>query len=66
MAWTEITRGKSRRDGLRHASDVTDAEWALIEPLFLEASGEPLEASGEPPCIPSRSAAMPTWSRRGC
>ena len=59
MAWTEITRGKSRRDGLRHASDVTDAEWALIERLFLEASGEP-------PCIPSRSAAMPTWSRRGC
>jgi transposase len=33
MAWTEITRRKYRRDGLRYASDLTDEEWALIEPL---------------------------------
>lgn len=33
MAWTEITRRKYRRDGLRYASHLTDAEWALIEPL---------------------------------
>lgn len=32
MAWTEITRPKYRRDGLRYASDTTDEEWALIEP----------------------------------
>ncbi|MGA9315465.1 MAG: IS5 family transposase [Solirubrobacteraceae bacterium] len=32
MAWTEITRRKYRRDGLRYASDTTDAEWAVIEP----------------------------------
>jgi transposase len=32
MAWTEITRPKYQRDGLRYASDTTDAEWALIEP----------------------------------
>jgi transposase len=32
MAWTEITRPKYRRDGLRYASDTMDAEWALIEP----------------------------------
>ena len=32
MAWTEITRPKYRRDGLRYASDTTDQEWALIEP----------------------------------
>ena len=25
MAWTEITRPKYRRDGLRYASDTTDA-----------------------------------------
>jgi transposase len=31
MAWTEITRPKYQRDGLRYASDTTDAEWALIE-----------------------------------
>jgi len=32
MAWTEITRAKYQRDGLRYASDTTDEEWALIEP----------------------------------
>jgi transposase len=30
MPWTEITRAEYRRNGLRYASDLTDAEWALI------------------------------------
>ncbi len=30
--WTEITRPKYERDGLRYASDLTSAEWNLIEP----------------------------------
>jgi hypothetical protein len=30
--WTEITRPKYERAGQRYASDLTDAEWALIEP----------------------------------
>src|ERR1700746_2739350 len=30
--WTEITRRKYEREGQRYASDVTDAEWGLIEP----------------------------------
>src|SRR3546814_292616 len=34
MAWTEITRAQYRRDGLRYASDATDAEWAVISPLI--------------------------------
>jgi putative transposase len=34
MSWTGITRAKYRRDGLRYASDTTDAEWKLIEPLM--------------------------------
>jgi transposase len=34
MAWTEITRPKYRRDGLRSASDATDAEWAVIVPYL--------------------------------
>ena len=38
MAWTEITRRKYRRDGLRYASDTTDAEWAMIQPLLPPAS----------------------------
>jgi putative transposase len=34
LAWTEITRGHYRRDGQRYASDLTDAEWRLVEPLL--------------------------------
>ncbi len=30
--WTEITRRKYERAGQRYASDLTEAEWALIEP----------------------------------
>jgi transposase len=30
--WTEITRRKYEREEQRYASDLTDAEWALIEP----------------------------------
>jgi len=38
MAWTEITRLHYVREGLRYASDLTDAEWKLIEPLMPPAS----------------------------
>ena len=34
MAWTETTRRQYRREGLRYASDLTDGEWALIEPFL--------------------------------
>ena len=46
MPWTEITRGKYRREGLRYASDMTDAEWALIEPFMPKVNriGRPREA----------------------
>ena len=30
MSWTKITRQQYQRDGLRYASDMTDAEWKLI------------------------------------
>ena len=30
--WTEVTRRKYEREGQRYASDLTDAEWALIAP----------------------------------
>lgn len=45
MSWTEITRDQYRRDGLRYASDTTDAEWKLIEPLMPRPSrrGRPRE-----------------------
>jgi transposase len=34
MAWTEITRARYVRGQLRYASDLTDAEWAVLEPLM--------------------------------
>src|SRR5450631_36538 len=47
--WTDITRAKHARKGLRYSSDLTDAEWAVIEPRLPERSG-----LGRPP----------KWSRR--
>jgi len=32
--WTKANRGKYNRDGLRYPSDLTDDEWALVEPLI--------------------------------
>jgi transposase len=45
MAWTEITRRQYRREDQRYASDLTDAEWALIEPSMPPPSriGRPRE-----------------------
>jgi transposase len=37
--WAPTTRRRYRRAGLRCASDLTDAEWALIEPLLPAACG---------------------------
>ena len=39
MPWTETTRLQYLRAGLRFASDVTDAEWALLRPLMPEPAG---------------------------
>ncbi len=33
--WTEIARPKYQRHGGRYASDLTDREWALVEPFML-------------------------------
>ena len=32
--WTAENRPRYNRDKLRYPSDLTDAEWALIEPLI--------------------------------
>jgi putative transposase len=34
MPWTEIIRRHYARRSLRYASDLTDAEWSVIEPLM--------------------------------
>src|SRR6195256_4741766 len=45
--WTEITRPKYERAGQRYASDLTDAEWAVIEPSMpaRRALGRPRETN---------------------
>lgn len=42
--WTEITRAKYGREGLRYASDTTDDEWAVIVRLL----PEPANGRGRP------------------
>jgi transposase len=41
--WTPTTRRQYSRDGLRYETDLTDTEWAVIEPLLPEphARGRP-------------------------
>ena len=34
--WTPTTRRQHSRDGLRYETDLTDAEWAVVEPLMPE------------------------------
>ncbi len=34
MPWTETARREYRRDCPRYASDLTDREWALIDPFM--------------------------------
>ena len=48
--WTETTRQQYRRDDLRYASDMTDAEWALIEPHLPAA-----KRLGRPRCVALRA-----------
>jgi hypothetical protein len=37
LLWTVENRGRYDRSKLRHPSDLTDAEWALVEPLVPSA-----------------------------
>lgn len=61
--WTEITRRKYEREGQRYASDVTDAEWALIEPHMPAA-----KALGRPRATALRAVldAILYIARTGC
>ena len=34
LMWTPTTRAQHSRAGLRYGSDLTDAEWAVLEPLL--------------------------------
>ena len=47
--WTPATRRRHSREHLRYASDLTDAEWALLEPLL-----PPPRSTGRPRSWPMR------------
>lgn len=47
--WTPATRRRHSREHLRYASDLTDAEWALLEPLL-----PPPRSTGRPRAWPMR------------
>ena len=34
MAWTELTRAQHNRKTERYPSDLTEAEWAVVQPLL--------------------------------
>ena len=40
--WTDTTRGHHAREGLALPSDLTDGEWAVLEPFFPPAVIEPV------------------------
>ncbi len=46
--WTPITRRQHSRDGLRYETDLTDAEWALTEPLLPEPNERGFHGPAEP------------------
>src|SRR5438045_6869135 len=56
--WTEITRPKYERDGQRYASDLTDAEWALVGP-----SMPAIKRFGRPRSPELRNVLDAIWSR---
>ncbi len=45
MGWTKTARREHDRSGLRHASDCTDGEWAVVRPLLRRTTkvGRPRE-----------------------
>ncbi len=47
--WTPTTRRRHSRAGLRYETDLTNAEWAVVEPLLPEPS-----SCGRPPLWPMR------------
>ena len=60
MPWTETARREYRRTPLRYASDVTDREWALIEPVVHAADVQ--DRDGAPAVLASIRRSCP-WLR---
>ena len=61
--WTEITRPKYEREGLRYASDLTDRAWELIEPFLPPANAVGRRRTTDPPAVVNAILSM---LRSGC
>ena len=63
MPWDDTARKQHSRDGLRYPSDLTDREWALLEPLL-----PPAKRGGRPRTTDLRAVtdAMLYISISGC
>src|SRR5207245_11398473 len=61
--WTEITRPKYERKGLGYSSDLSDAEWIMVEPRLPQRN-----RLGRPPKTEMRSVvnALIYMVRAGC
>jgi transposase len=61
--WTEITRPKYERNGMGYSTDLSDAEWAMIEPRLPRRN-----RLGRPPKTETRSVvnALLYMVRTGC
>ncbi len=46
--WTPATRRQHSREGLRYETDLTDAEWAVIEPLMPDTHSISLTRTAAP------------------
>jgi putative transposase len=55
--WTPATRRRHSRAGLRYASDLTDDEWRVLEPLLPGAPGR-----GRRRAWPLREIANAIWT----
>ena len=55
--WTDKNRAKYSRDHLRYPSDLTDEEWAHVEPLIPPAKSGGGKGRTDNPCPASLFAA---------
>ncbi len=69
MAWTEITRRKYQREGLRYASDTADEEWRAIEPHLPPPAALQADTRDQPAgrsSMPSSTSLKPAASGACC
>ena len=72
--WTETTRPKYERSGLRYASDLTDAEWKVIGSLLparalerrLQVTGQGVQGVGVVPDLHVSGVGLAATRAEGC